>query len=197
MAQSGDTEEWAASVLRALERAGVQIAPGLDQSALDDLATAFNVELPGELAVLLAAGVPVGEKWPSWANDPAAEAQSTRRWIRRAFEFDIRGRQYWHPLFGGRPDDDTEALDVAMAIVETAPTLIPIYAHRFLVAGMDAPRPVLSVWQAVDSIYFGNDLADYLANEFGCERPEWAVPYPPHVPVWNELFDLLDDTSIR
>lgn len=78
-----------------------------------------------------------------------------------------------------------------MTIVDCAAPLIPIYAHRFLTTAPESgPRAVLSVWQAVDSIFSGNDLAAYFAREFGIDRPSWAVDNPPPVPVWEELFDL-------
>lgn len=76
-------------------------------------------------------------------------------------------------------------------MVDSAPQLIPIYGHRYLVtAPAEGPRAVLSVYQAVDSVIYGNDLADYLSNEFGVPRPDWATDARPSVPVWEDLFGL-------
>ena len=50
--------------------------------------------------------------------------------------------------------------------------------------------PVLSVYQAVDTIVYGANFADYLANEFGIARPDWAQGEAALVPLWGEAFDL-------
>ena len=45
-----------------------------------------------------------------------------------------------------------------------APTLIPIYGHRYLPAGNGTHgHPVLSVYQT-DIIFYGTDLADYMVD---------------------------------
>jgi hypothetical protein len=135
--------------------------------------------------------VPTSPKWARWVDGPEAVAQHAREWIETAFTFDIEQRQYWHPLLGDRPADDTDAVAQALEFVRAAPPLLPIYAHRFLATSpSDGPRAVLSVWQPTDSIFYGNDLADYLAREFNLDRPAWAADDAPRVPVWEDLFDL-------
>jgi hypothetical protein len=86
---------------------------------------------------------------------------------------------------------DADAVAQALEVVRAARPLLPIYAHRFLATSpSDGPRAVLSVWQPTDSIFYGNDMADYLAREFGLDRPDWAADDAPPVPVWEDLFDL-------
>lgn len=114
-----------------------------------------------------------------------------REWIHHGFAFDVEHGDYWHPSFGPRPARLADAIERALAVVDEAPPLFPIYAHRFLASQpVEGPRAVLSVWQAVDSIFYGNDLANYLTREFGIERPSWATAEAPPVPVWQDLFDL-------
>ena len=43
--------------------------------------------------------------------------------------------------------------------------LIPFYAHRCFFDGMDN-MPIVSFWQAVDSIFYGRDFENYLLCEF-------------------------------
>lgn len=98
---------------------------------------------------------------------------------------------YWHPLLGKRPESTEEAVGQALGVVLQGPPLIPVFAHRYLCAApLEGPRAVLSVWQAVDSIFIGNDLADYFASEFHIPKPKWAADHPPRVPFWEDLFDL-------
>lgn len=185
-------QAWAENTVRQLADKGVNFAPGMSHRDIEAAANAFGSALPTELASFLRAGVPKSEGWAPWENGFAGVAKVGRDWIDRAFEFDVRHGQYWHPLFGPRPSSPDAAVQVALAYVRTAPPLFPIYSHRFLSSvPADRPRPVLSVWQAVDSIYYGNDLADFFARQFKIDRPDWAASEPSGVPVWGELFDLL------
>lgn len=182
---------WAEETVARLKGVGIDFAAGLTVQEFDAIENSFGVAMPTELALLLTAGVPISEKWARWPDGPEMVAQDTRSWIDRAFEFDITVGDYWHPLLGERPESDTEAVAQALEVVHAASPLMPIYAHRFITTtSANGPRPVLSVWQAVDSIIYGNDLADYLAREFRIERPRWAAAQPAGVPVWDELFDI-------
>lgn len=188
---AGFDEAWAASAVEQLGRTGVEFADGLDDEQLAQIGEAFGVHVPDELALFLRAGVPTSPGWAPWTDGAHSVLESTREWIERAFAFDIEHGQYWHPLLGVRPPDVDDAVTHALAVVRSAPPLIPIYRHRFITTHAGAqPRAVLSVWQANDSIFYGNDLADYLAREFDIDRPEWATDEPPPVPVWEDLFDL-------
>jgi len=182
-------ERWAAETVAQLVAAGVAVARGLDDRDIDDIGAAFGVAVPEELALLLQVGVPSSPGWAAWSDGGRTLAHGTRRWIDERFAFDIAHNDFWHPLFGERPPDLARATGQAHAFLATAPPLLPIFGHRFLTTG-PAPRAVLSVWQAIDSILYGNDLADYLTRDHRLARPAWATPAPPPVPVWEDLFDL-------
>jgi hypothetical protein len=182
---------WAEETVRQLAAKGVKFAPGMLDRDIDAAAEAFGTPLPAELASFLRVGVPRSKGWAAWRKGAAPVAKAGRAWVDRGFEFDVRRGQYWHPFFGHRPSSDDAAVEVALAYVRAAPPLFPIHGHKFISSmPADAPRPVLSVWQAIDSIYYGNDLADYLARQFGIDRQDWAASEPSTVPVWGELFDL-------
>lgn len=93
--------------------------------------------------------------------------------------------------WGVRPESLTEAQQAARAFLTAAPPLVRVYAHRYMPTdpAMEG-NPVLSVWQASDSIVYGNDLADYLHREFGVRRPPWAARAPRSVPFWTTVLDL-------
>jgi hypothetical protein len=121
-----------------------------------------------------------------------APRSSRREREQQCFVFDIEHNHYWHPLFGRRPDRLSDAVEVALRLVEAAPPLVPVYSHRFLTTHRTGRRPVLSVWQASDSIIYGHDLADYFSHEFRIpNRGEHGTP--PRVPVWEDYFGLFDD----
>ncbi len=181
---------WATGTVRALKAQGVHFVDGLSETQLHAIAHAFGCDLPPELREFLSAGCPTSKDWAKWSGDASAVAKRAEKWITGAFTHDIRHNGYWHSSFGTRPPSVDAAVGQAREVIGKAPPLIPIYGHRFLVAGTNAPRPVLSVWQATDSILYGHDLADYFANEFSIPRPDWAAADSDDVPVWTDLFGL-------
>lgn len=191
MSEGRFDDEWADAVVEQLHRKGVVFAQGLTDVEVDEAATAFGCPMPAELETLLRRAVPTGPRWARWTEGANKVAADAREWVDGAFRFDVEHSGYWHRCLGEQPDGVAESISQACSSVATTPPLFPIWGHRFLTsAPADGSRAVLPVWQAVDSILYGNDLADYLAREFGIERPAWAAPDPPPVPVWEDLFDL-------
>jgi hypothetical protein len=89
------------------------------------------------------------------------------------------------------PGDQQQAVEQALLEVAKGPPMIRVYAHRYMTTEPDGwGNPVLSVWQMIDSIFYGFDLADYLAREFKITRPDWARSSSRTVPFWGDLFGL-------
>ena len=184
-------ERYVDSAIDALRGRGVEFGPGLSDSALAAVARAFGCQFPPELKMFLGTAVPRGSGWTDWTRDANEIVAESREHVARAFTFDVREGQYWLDQFGPRPDDAEVAVRLAVSAVAEWPPLIPVYGHRFMPSKPEGPgNPVLSVYQAVDSIYYGLDFADYLANEFDIPRPSWAGQHRREVPVWSEAFDL-------
>lgn len=180
---------WAARSIEYLKDRGVEVVAGLDDADITAISEAFGVPMPNELELLLRAGLPVSANWTDWRKGAATIHQETNAWLDRAFAFDIEHNDYWHPSLGIRPNHLDDAIAQAVAVLRTMPPVIPIYAHRFLTTAGEQ-RVVLSIWQAVDSIIYGTDLADYLAREFGLPHPDWTSANHPPVLGWEQLFDL-------
>src|SRR5207253_1790467 len=80
---------------------------------------------------------------------------------------------------------------VLTAVVGKAPKLIPLIAHRYIPADPHlAGNPVFSVMQS-DTIYYGFDLTDYFAHEFGdlaSRRPlDWSKVR--RIEFWSDVVD--------
>jgi hypothetical protein len=62
-----------------------------------------------------------------------------------------------------------------------------MYSHRYIAnEPLAARNPVFSVHQT-DIIYYGTDLADYFAREFGVSRPNWAANEAREIRFWSAL----------
>ncbi len=86
--------------------------------------------------------------------------------------FDIENDAFWMDERGAKPEDLSAALVIARRKLAQVPRLIPVHSHRFLPSEpCDSGKPVFSVHQT-DIIYYGFDLASYLAHEFNTSLPE-------------------------
>jgi hypothetical protein len=176
-----------------------EIEPGLSEAEFDRIARDFGFEFADDHTAFLAAGLPVRQEpqpvatwekpWPDWRAGDPDRLREQLAWPVDGALFDVEHNAFWHNTWGDRPDDLTMALTVARSRLAQAPTLIPIYGHRYLPAGHGTHgHPVLSVYQT-DIIFYGTDLADYIRNEFSGTGPsiseDWITP--PLVPFWGDF----------
>jgi hypothetical protein len=207
------TQDVASTIFEAMKTRGYVIGPGLNEKEVQAVEEAFNAPLPPDFKILLQTGIIQEEPsakdsktisnsyFPNW-RAPAEEAKRCTDWIERAFSFDIEKSNYWHTgLFGKKPQNFEAAVQQALDVVRTWPPIFPIFAHRFICsAPHKAGNPILSIWQAGDSIYYGANLLDYMDREFklelgvALEYPNGtAVVNPEPIPFWGKAFFEYDD----
>lgn len=174
--------------LALLKSAKVQLNPGLSGSELDHLEQRLDFQFSNEHRAFLQQVLPTGDAaWPDWRNgDPENLLLRLAGPVDGAL-FDVRENGFWPQSWGDRPADRFDAQSVARRCLEAVPRLVPLYGHRFLPAAPAvAPSPVFSVHQT-DVIYYGDDLADYVAHEFKLPPPITASGPRLRVPFWSDL----------
>jgi len=118
-------------------------------------------------------------------------------WPAEGICFDIEHNGFRREEWGARPRRSEDAFTVGRAKIGEAPTLIPIYSHRYIPEEPPmAGTPVFSVYQT-DIIHYGNDLPSYFAAEFHADPdrlpeyhitcPDWAVKSPRPIRFWDCL----------
>jgi hypothetical protein len=148
-------------------------SPGLTASELDRAQEEAGAAFPPDLAELLTDCLPFGRRFPDWRNDAAAAMNRWRDHVLGGFLFDVEECGDWPEVWGAKPADPREVRARVVEILDDAPRLIPIYAHRGIPnEPLEAGNPVFSVWQ-MDIIVYGNNLERYLHNEFA------GRPVPP------------------
>ncbi|MDR2565608.1 MAG: hypothetical protein LBC97_06030 [Bifidobacteriaceae bacterium] len=185
-----------------LEAAGVAFVPGLSLVELRDAEELFGFVFPPDLAELLRARLPDRltrqdrngsfVNWRRCLHSREAEKEARTR-LGAPLEgvlFDIEANSFWLPDWGEKPDTRSERERVCRERLRGAPTLIPVFSHRFIPATpSEAGNPVFSVHQT-DIILYGNSLADYFHHEFGGASSAGAAPGAKRIEFWSELVDL-------
>jgi hypothetical protein len=161
---------------------------GLSDDEFIAIEARFKFVFPSDLRILLSAALPVSPGFPDWRSAPAEELDRILDWPADGICFDIERNGFWLESWGPRPMDLDAAIAVAREHIADAPTLIPIYGHRYLPGEPAEPgNPVFSAYQT-DVIVYGRDLRDYLEREF---RPATysdpvAVDFRP-VRFWSDI----------
>jgi hypothetical protein len=159
-------------------------APGLGDAEFDAIEQEFGFTFAADHRAFLAAGVPSGRGWPDWRGADREVLRERLAWPVEGVLFDVAENDFWYEGWGPRPGPGEQAVVAARASLLTAPRLVPVYAHRFLPAGV-AGHPVLSVYQT-DVVHYGNDLGDWLHREFGLGAPAGEARRAT-VPFWRDL----------
>lgn len=161
---------------------------GYTRSELDAAQERYGLRFPADLVDLLLDRRPL-HGW-DWRIDSEG--------IRRALDhplggllFDVEHDGLWWPEWGERPSSVEERAKTVSAVVDAAPRLIPLIAHRYIPEEPhEAGNPVFSVMQS-DVICYGADLADYFDREFH-PAPFPGKPLRPDIkfiPFWSELVE--------
>jgi hypothetical protein len=155
---------------------GVSLAAGLSTSEIAQLATRFGLVFPPDLRLLLQVALPVSAGFTPWRDalhSPAgARALQTRLLAPlEGILFDVQLNGFWLVEWGPKPAQAATREQLVRQQFVHYPQLLPLYSHRYLPASPAlAGNPVFSVYQT-DIIYYGYDLAHYLATEFKFALP--------------------------
>lgn len=163
----------------------VELERGLTPGELDEIEERCGFAFADDHRAFLGAGLPVGGRWPNWRRISPALRERLDRPI-RGIVFDIEYNSFWHPTWGPRPADATDAVGAAVARLATVPIMVPVYGHRYLPAGYGTwGNPVFLVHRT-DVVHYGCDLADYIAQDFSL-RHTGPPRQPRSVPFWGDL----------
>ncbi|MEM7228140.1 MAG: SMI1/KNR4 family protein [Planctomycetota bacterium] len=177
--------------VRGLGRHGYGYAPGLTADEFAAIEDACGFRFPPDLRALLERILPVGATFPKWRGLTADDFQRQQDWLIDGILFDVLEPefQFWLPAWGDRPLDDGEAELVVRAAFDAAPTLLPVYAHRFIpTTPAESGNPVFSVMQT-DIIVYGSSLPNYFRREFGIPSSSRPWGATRTIPFWTDIVD--------
>lgn len=138
----------------------------------------------------------------NWLLDGEA-LQRAWTWLVDGLQFDIAHNDLWLPSWGTKPTSIEAQEARVKELVAAAPRLIPVFAHRYLLADPSTEdNPVFSIYQS-DIVVFAPDVRSYLLLECGdllrldveTLRQTNEANINAHsaryssIPFWGELWD--------
>lgn len=161
--------------------------PGLSEDELRWAEGHFGFEFPPDLRGLLGEALPLGERFPNWREPHSVTERMWWPW--EGLVFDLRHKEnIWPASWGERPQDIREQLKIARKWFDDAPTLVPLFAHRYLpTEPCEAGNPVLSVYQ-LDIICYGGNLKDWVEIEF--HKKDHGSMHPcRNIRAWTKVIE--------
>ena len=188
-------------LIELLKEHGVHFAPGLTEEELAAAEEFYGITFPQSLREFYVAGLPVSSDppdpaptirwdwfpvWNDFSEESAAIIRRQMEWPSKSVLLDVENG-YWVKTWGERPEALEDRLAQCRAVFEQSPKLIPIYVRTYVpqVDGADNP-PVISVY-GLDTLYYGENLKDYLLRRFLRERPHEERTPAVTVPVWDDI----------
>ncbi|HEU4783231.1 MAG TPA: hypothetical protein VFS83_07825, partial [Ktedonobacterales bacterium] len=158
--------------------------PGLSEEEIAGIERAWDLRFPPDYRLFLRLLHAVGEEMSADSRSrkrlvPVSKSKIVYNWLldtkdlRRmfawpfdGFAFDLEHNDLWLPKWGERPLTAGARRKRLREAISSAPKLIPITGHRYLLAEpLRAGNPVLSVY-GLDIIIYGTDLRRFLLIEF-------------------------------
>ena len=156
---------------------------GYSRQDLEAAQERHGFEFPADLFELLLERRPTESL--DWRTDHE-ELERSLAWPLEGILFDIDENDFWLNEWGDKPNSTEERHSIARAAFNAAPTLIPVFSHRYIPeVPAQKGNPVFSVYQT-DIIYYGANLTHYFENEFG----SWTSKAPKDyrtIPFWSDL----------
>ena len=113
-------------------------------------------------------------------------------WPVDSIVFDVLNNVFWPSTWGVRPDDVVSAEATARWHLNRVPRMVPFFSHRYLPAAPAIDPPVYSIYQT-DVIYYGDNLLDYVAHEFGSGPRHPGGVTRSRTPFWSDLAEGEED----
>lgn len=159
-------------MIKKLKDAGISFDEGLSDEEFAKIEATLGFHFPSEIRSFLANGLPVGDLFFNWRDLSAVNIRKFHSFyscMDNAFLFDLENNfddliAFRDNKFSGITDREMYSKAI-LDYLHQSTRLIPFYGHRCFFDGMDH-MPIISFWQPVDSIFYGENFEDYLEIEF-------------------------------
>lgn len=175
-----------------LKSHGIQVEPGLTDDEVRKIEKIYSIQFPKSLKEFLMEGVPISDGYYNWRNLKEDNIEYIKRVIYNPIKYieEYPEEVDWYREWGEEPECFSDRVQIVKKRLMDAPTLLPIYAHRYIPVYLDENPPVISV-MGVDIIFYGENLAEYFKVEFGEKKhTEINCQKINPIPFWSDIIDL-------
>lgn len=174
-----------------LIKKGVKFETGLSKQEIIEVERVYNINFPTEYEEFLKEGVPVSNGFYNWRDLSPKNISYIKEKMNIPF-IDILNYcgeiDEWPSAWGTRPKNSQDLKRKIEMLLNEAPRLIPVYAHRYIPM-LKEESPVLSV-MGLDIIYYGQNLFQYLEIEFGRKNyNEIAFENIGYIEFWSDTIN--------
>lgn len=178
--------------IKLLRSHGIQVETGLTDAEVGKIEKIYGIQFPESLKEFLMEGVPISDGYYNWRNFKADNIEYIKRVIHHPVKYieDYPEEVEWYREWGKEPECVSDRIRIVKKRLKDAPTLLPIYSHRYMPESLDENPPVISV-MGVDIIFYGENLADYFKVELG-EKKHSEINCQKIKPIsfWSDIIDL-------
>ena len=189
------------TIITELKKVGVTFTEGLTPPDFRKITDIYGITFPEIWQEFYSAALPVAEKtdpkvishptpFPIWNDYSTENVERIKKRINAPYKwllndilisFDENKNVFWPKEWGSIPETKEEATSRFNSLTESAPTLIPVCSHRYvlMLEGISDPPVISSVGR--DTVIYGKNFLDYILNEF--LKPEQPQP----IPFWNDI----------
>ena len=172
-----------------LKQHEIEIEVGLSSSELKLIEEVYSIRFPKSLREFLREALPVTNGFYNWRDFSEENINTIKSAIAAPIEalIELAEEVEWCESWGKEPESVAQRTVEVKERLQKAPTLIPVYAHRYVPMVEAENPPVLSV-HGTDVVYYGENLADYFDVEFGGKKQQdIAFECILSVPFWSEI----------
>ena len=176
-------------IIKLMKSHHIKFEVGLTHEEIIKAEDVYGIQFPKSLKDFLMEGLPVSDGFYNWRNMEEKNIDYIKKMMVAPIEaiHELAEEVYWCDTWGEEPDNVTEIKKIVRERLESAPKLLPIYAHRYMPMILEEQPPIISVHN-VDIIYYGESLEDYFQVEFG-NKPQNMIRFESIKPIsfWSEI----------
>ncbi len=166
----------------------IEFQKGLNTGEFAIVEKIYNIKFPFELKKMLRQALPVSTGFYNWRNLSSENINNIKQMIempcKSAYEY--ASEVEWNCDWGDKPSDTSDIERMVRSKLTCAPTLIPVFAHRYIPMIEERNIPVISV-HGIDIVYCGTCLDDYLEIEFADKKLKDFLSEYKTIPFWSEI----------
>ena len=178
--------------IKLLRSRGIQVQAGLTDDEVEKIEKIYGIQFPKSLKNFLMEGMPISDGFYNWRNFKPDNIEYIKRVIYHPVKFieNYPEEVEWYREWGKEPECVSDRVQIVRNRLKNAPTLLPVFVHRYMPKTLDENPPVISV-NGTDIIFYGENLEEYFKIEFGEKKhAEIDCQVIKPIPFWSDIIDL-------